>query len=119
VAGRRIPQRSCIGCGLTRGKKELVRIVRTPEGVFALDPTGKAAGRGAYLCPHENCLQAAIKRKSFHRAFRQNVEPTEAAALTAQIAHYLERESELAAARDEDRAPTGDSDTTEKVKDTS
>ena len=115
MAARRSPQRSCIGCGLTRDKKALVRIVRTPVGMFALDATGKAAGRGAYLCPQENCLQAAIKRKSFHRAFRQNVEHAEAAALTVQIAQYLNE----ATARDDDRAPTGDLDTTERVRDTS
>ena len=99
---------------------ELVRVVRTPEGEFALDPTGKAAGRGAYLCPQAHCLETAIRRKSFQRAFRQNIEPAGAAALAAQIADYLALlPNDRNTAQPPERAPTGDTETTEKVKDTS
>jgi len=60
-----------------RDKKELVRLVRTPEGEVHLDPTGKQSGRGAYLCPRLDCLRIAQKRKSLDRAFKAMV-PTEA-----------------------------------------
>ena len=53
-----------------RDKKELVRLVRTPEGEVRVDPTGKQSGRGAYLCPRLDCLRAAQKRKSLDRAFK-------------------------------------------------
>lgn len=59
---KKVPQRSCVGCGRTTDKRDLVRIVRTPAGVIEADPTGKKAGRGAYLCRSEQCWQQAIKR---------------------------------------------------------
>lgn len=86
---RRSPQRSCVGCRAVRGKKELVRIVHTPDGLFLLDPSGKSAGRGAYLCPDPTCLSAAVKRKSFDRAFRQTVPREAVAALEDGIREYL------------------------------
>ncbi|MGV3721170.1 MAG: RNase P modulator RnpM [Actinomycetota bacterium] len=85
----RSPQRSCVGCRAVRGKKELVRIVHTADGQFTLDPTGKGAGRGAYLCPDVACLGNAVKRKSFDRAFRQAVPRDALAALEAGIREYL------------------------------
>lgn len=72
-----------------RGKKELVRIVHTADGQFALDPTGKSAGRGAYLCPDVACLGNAVKRKSFDRAFRQAVPRDALATLETGIREYL------------------------------
>lgn len=51
-------------------KKDLVRLVRTPEGEIVVDPTGKRSGRGAYLCPRPDCLRVAQKRKSLERAFK-------------------------------------------------
>jgi len=69
-----------------RDKKELVRLVRTPEGAVHLDPTGKQSGRGAYLCPRLDCLRLAQKRKSLDRAFKATV-PAEAwARLEEQLA---------------------------------
>ena len=57
------PQRKCIGCNESKPKKELIRIVRTPEGEMLLDSTGRANGRGAYICNNIDCLQKAIKTK--------------------------------------------------------
>ena len=51
AAGKKIPMRMCVGCRQMRPKKELLRIVRTPENEIRLDRTGKASGRGAYICP--------------------------------------------------------------------
>lgn len=68
MKARKIPVRSCVGCREKKPKKELVRIVRTPDGRLDLDPTGKAPGRGAYLCESEECLQKAVKTRSLNRA---------------------------------------------------
>lgn len=66
---KKIPMRQCLGCREMHPKKELIRIVRSPEGVVSLDSKGKAAGRGAYICPNAECLKRAIKAKAVARAF--------------------------------------------------
>ena len=66
---KKIPMRQCLGCREMHPKKELIRIVRSPEGVVSLDSKGKASGRGAYLCPNAECLKRAIKAKAISRAF--------------------------------------------------
>lgn len=67
---KKIPQRSCIGCGLKKDKGDLLRIVRSPEGEFSLDPSGRKNGRGAYICKDPACLEKAEKRKSLQRSFK-------------------------------------------------
>ena len=62
---KKIPMRQCLGCREMKPKKELIRVVTTPEGDVHLDSTGKANGRGAYLCPNEACLKKAAKNKVF------------------------------------------------------
>ena len=62
--------RKCLGCNEMKPKRELIRVVRSPEGVISLDKTGKANGRGAYLCPDAACLKKLRKRKSLERAFK-------------------------------------------------
>lgn len=66
-----------------RDKRDLVRVVRTPAGEILIDPTGKANGRGAYLCRDWNCLRAAMKRKGLERAFKNPLPPEAASALEA------------------------------------
>ncbi len=66
---KKVPLRKCIGCGEMKPKRELTRIVRSPDGVISLDPVGKAPGRGAYLCPRAECLRLARKAKRLERAF--------------------------------------------------
>ena len=56
------PQRSCVSCRTVRDKNDLLRVVVTPEGDVVYDPTGKLAGRGAYLCPDEKCITAELKK---------------------------------------------------------
>lgn len=75
MAAKRVPQRQCIGCGETRAKKELVRIVRTPLGTVEVDPTGKKAGRGAYICPQRECLEKAVKAKRLEKSLEVSVPP--------------------------------------------
>ena len=67
------PQRKCAGCGELKDKKELIRVVRTPEGEFRIDTTGKAAGRSAYICRKKECLEAAKKNHGLERSFRQKI----------------------------------------------
>ncbi len=56
------PQRSCVSCRTVRDKSDLLRVVVTPEGDVRYDPTGKLAGRGAYLCRNEECITAELKK---------------------------------------------------------
>jgi uncharacterized protein len=72
---KRPPVRTCVACRQEGGKRELVRFVRTPGGVVALDPTGRAPGRGAYLHPSDECIELAKKRKALDRALGAPVAP--------------------------------------------
>ncbi len=73
VSTKKTPQRQCIGCGEMKNKRELIRILKTPEGEFTLDATGRKNGRGAYLCPSMDCLKKAIKGKGLERSFKMAV----------------------------------------------
>ena len=70
---RKQPQRACIGCGQMKDQKELIRVLRTPEGEFTLDATGRKNGRGAYLCRSAECLERAVKTKGLDRSFKMAV----------------------------------------------
>ncbi len=64
---KKIPQRQCMGCRERKEKRELIRVVRTPEGGVVLDFRGKVSGRGAYLCPDLGCLKKARKSRALER----------------------------------------------------
>lgn len=66
---KKIPMRQCVGCREMKPKKELVRVVKSPEGVISMDLRGKAPGRGAYVCRNVECLRRAIKSKALERGF--------------------------------------------------
>ena len=66
---KKIPQRQCLGCREMKDKKDLIRVVRSPEGSVSLDFKGKLPGRGAYVCPQAACLAKARKAKALERAF--------------------------------------------------
>ncbi len=70
---KKTPIRTCVGCQEKQTKRELFRIVRTPEGEIKLDPTGKANGRGAYVCPEKECLEKALKKDKLKKALNTNV----------------------------------------------
>ncbi len=72
---KKIPQRMCLGCQTKKDKRELVRIVRTPEGEIVIDPTGKKAGRGAYICNDMDCLNKVIKSKRLERNLETAISP--------------------------------------------
>lgn len=66
---KKIPLRQCLGCREMKPKRELIRVVRSPEGEISLDFHGKKPGRGAYLCPQPECLKRIRKSKALERAF--------------------------------------------------
>ena len=70
---KKIPMRQCVGCRTSRDKREMIRVVRTPEGDIQLDFKGKMNGRGAYLCKDPECLTKAGKNKGLERALSLSV----------------------------------------------
>lgn len=74
---RKLPQRTCIGCREVKPKKLLIRIVRTPEMQILVDITGKVNGRGAYICPNKQCLEAAVKSKRLSRSLGVDIHQEE------------------------------------------
>ena len=73
---RHIPERTCVGCGNKKPKAELLRIARSPEGAVSVDPSGKAAGRGAYVCG-PGCWDTAQGRGRLSRSLGKNLSPSD------------------------------------------
>ena len=82
---KRTPLRKCIGCNEMKDKKELIRIVRNNEGVINVDPVGKMAGRGAYICKNAECFDAAVKAKRLEKSFKTKIPENIYASLREQI----------------------------------
>lgn len=70
---KKIPMRQCLGCREMKPKRELIRVVRSPEGAISIDLQGKANGRGAYICPDTQCLKKAIRAKALARALEVEI----------------------------------------------
>lgn len=70
---KKIPMRQCVGCGEMKSKKEMMRVLKTPEGPIVLDVTGRKNGRGAYLCRNLDCLKKARKSKGLERSFKMSI----------------------------------------------
>lgn len=70
---KKVPMRKCVGCGEMKAKKELLRVLRTEEGEFVLDTTGRKNGRGAYVCVSRECFGKAVKNKGLERSFKQAI----------------------------------------------
>lgn len=87
AANRKVPVRRCVGCQEMKNKKEMIRVIRTQEGEFSLDATGKKNGRGAYICPSGECLKKAVKSRGLERSFKQAIPP--------EVYEALEREMEV------------------------
>lgn len=66
---KKIPMRMCTGCGEMKPKRELIRVVKAPDGSISLDATGKRSGRGAYVCPQTECLKKARKARRLEKTF--------------------------------------------------
>lgn len=87
------PQRTCVGCHEVRPKKELIRIVRTPEGRVAVDPTGKMNGRGAYIDLSEECLERALKKGRLASALETIIDEGTAETIRVELATLIEKRS--------------------------
>ena len=85
MRSRKPPMRLCLGCGQQREKRELMRVVRTPEGGVQVDQTGKLSGRGAYICPDPECLRLAIKNQRLSRSLEIELPSEIVAALSARL----------------------------------
>ena len=70
MANKKIPMRQCVGCGQMKAKKEMVRVIKTPEEEIIIDATGRKNGRGAYLCAYPDCLKQARKSKGLERSLK-------------------------------------------------
>ncbi len=73
MADKKIPMRKCTGCGSVKPKKELIRILKTPEGEITIDKTGKKNGRGAYICDSVECFEKAKKSKGIERSLEMQI----------------------------------------------
>src|SRR5438128_8442186 len=83
---KHIPLRTCISCRETKPKRELLRVVRTPDGHVMIDATGKKSGRGAYLCARLSCWENALKKKRLEQEFELTLSEEDRAGLDAFIA---------------------------------
>ena len=70
---KKIPQRQCMGCRERKPKREMIRVVRSPEGTVNLDFGGKMNGRGAYVCPNSECLKRALKSRALDRSLEVTI----------------------------------------------
>lgn len=86
MSTKKIPLRQCIGCGETKSKKEMIRVLKTAEDEIVLDATGRKNGRGAYLCPSMDCFKKAVKNKGLERSFKT--------AIPKEVYETLEKEME-------------------------
>ena len=87
---KHVPLRSCIACRAKHPKRELIRVVRTPEGTLEIDPKGKRPGRGAYLCRDRQCWEAALQQGRLSHALKCEVSAEEVATLRAVVRSLLE-----------------------------
>lgn len=90
---KHVPLRTCITCRQERGKRELIRVVRTPDGAVQVDLTGKLAGRGAYLCRVRTCWEQALGGQRLNAALKMTVSADDQAALRAFVATLPETSS--------------------------
>jgi len=88
TAKKKIPQRKCLGCNESFPKKELIRVVRTPEGKIELDFIGKKSGRGAYICKKVSCFKKARKGKRFDKSLECEIPEEIYAELEAELNDY-------------------------------
>ena len=104
---KHVPQRTCIACRTSRPKRELVRIVRTPEGEVVVDERGKRNGRGAYLCAQQVCWEGALKRHRLEAALRISLDAPTVSELRA-YAQELPEQLEVSESAPDVEAPGGE-----------
>ncbi|HOA42820.1 MAG: YlxR family protein [Bacillota bacterium] len=90
---RKVPMRRCVGCMESKPKKELVRIVYDPLGNLVLDPTGKANGRGVYLCPNSECIEKAKKKRAINRGLKRDIDQQQLEKVFEELSAYERKDS--------------------------
>ena len=100
-----MPQRTCVACKQVRPKRELLRIVRTPQGHVELDPTGKKSGRGAYLFAKRSCWDLALRKGRLEHEFELTLLPEDRAALEAYMETLPPEPAPTTAPRAKKQAP--------------
>lgn len=90
MKARKTPLRTCIACGREADKREFVRVVRTPDGEVVVDPSGKANGRGANVCPSIDCFEQAVRRRRFASALRVTLREEDVERLRREFEQTLE-----------------------------
>lgn len=98
---KKIPMRMCVGCREMKAKRDLIRVVRSPEGELSLDPVGKKPGRGAYVCFDTACLGRAIKQRQLERALETSVTPEVSDFLQSTMARLKAEQAAIAAEADQ------------------
>ena len=88
---KKMPERRCLGCNESKPKAELVRVVRSPDGVVSLDLTGKKSGRGAYVCKSAECLKKCRKRRCIERALEVEIPEDIYNSLEVELDTYAEK----------------------------
>lgn len=88
---KKVPMRKCLGCQESKPQKELIRIVKTPEGALCVDTTGKMNGRGAYICPNAECLSDTKKAKRLERQFGMDISDELFEQLNSEIQEFNEK----------------------------
>ena len=86
MVNKKVPMRQCVGCNEMKSKKELIRVIKTPEEEIVLDATGRKNGRGAYICFSKECLEKAIKSRGLERSLK--------AAIPEEVYQNLKKEFE-------------------------
>ncbi|MCL5292538.1 MAG: YlxR family protein [Actinobacteria bacterium] len=88
---RKEPRRTCVACREIRAKKDLIRLVRSPEGRVFVDPTGKANGRGAYICAREECFEKAFKDGKLVKALETTIDEATVAAIRHDFLELIDK----------------------------
>lgn len=91
MKAKKTPLRTCLACGRETDKKDLVRVVRTPDGDVAVDATGKRNGRGAYVCASTECFEKAVRRNRFTSSLRVNLREDDVERLRRDFEHTLQQ----------------------------
>ncbi|MGB4592295.1 MAG: YlxR family protein [Coriobacteriia bacterium] len=91
MKAKKTPLRTCLACGRETDKKDLVRVVRTPDGDVAVDATGKRNGRGAYVCAATECFEQAVRRNRFTSSLRVNLREDDVERLRRDFEHTLQQ----------------------------
>jgi predicted RNA-binding protein YlxR (DUF448 family) len=99
MAGRHVPERTCVACRTQQPKRAMLRVVRTAPGAVVVDPTGKASGRGAYLCRRAACWEAGLRRDFLARALKTTLSAADRAALEVYAADLAGEGADFAGRR--------------------